>query len=305
MARHAYLISAYDNLYVLTKTIQLLDDWRNDIYIHCDVKMGDLTEWIQDITKKVKSKIVFINRQNVYWGAYSYTDVILNLLQAATMWGGYKYYHLITGTSMPVKTQNEIHDFFDDKENNLLYFHINYDVEKVIQDRVKAYYPFINTPYFRKHKSIKVISLLIGKFQLAVGINRLKKSRLNPIYNGWGWFSIPEDFALYAISCRDEIRHTFNHTLAADEVWIHTIAMNSEFKDRVYGYNGKDDAIDASRHFQDWKRGKPYIFTSEDYNLLMNGNAFWARKFDENKDKKIIDMIFDTLWEKQNNEPGL
>lgn len=88
MARHAYLITAYDNIYVLEKTMQLLDDERNDLYIHCDVKMGDLSEWMQRIAKRIKSKIVFIKRYNVYWGAYSYTDVILELLQIATISGG-------------------------------------------------------------------------------------------------------------------------------------------------------------------------------------------------------------------------
>lgn len=59
---------------------------------------------------------------------------------------------------MPIKTQNIIHNFFDNQDNNLLYFHINYDTSKVIQERVKAYYPFINNIFFRNHKIIKGIS---------------------------------------------------------------------------------------------------------------------------------------------------
>mgnify|MGYP001625640973 CR=1 FL=1 len=98
------------------------------------------------------------------------------------------------------------------------------------------------------------------------------------------------------ISCKKEIEKTFNYTLASDEVWIQTIAMHSDFRKRVYGFNGKDDAIDASKHFIDWTRGCPYVFKEKDYDLLMeNSTAFWARKFDQNKDKKIVDKIFDTL----------
>ncbi len=205
----------------------------------------------------------------------------------------------MTGTSLPIKNQKEIHGFFDTDDMDKLFFHINYDTSKVIQDRVKAYYPFIDCQSFRKHKVLKGISLLIGKMQMLIGIDRTRKSPLTPVYNGWGWFSIPHDFAEYAVSQRVAIRKAFHHTLAADEVWIHTVAMHSPFKARVYGYNGKDDPVDASKHFQDWTRGKPYTFTGEDYELLMNQpNAFWARKFsDQNKD--IVDRIYNKIMQEQ------
>ncbi len=302
MKKHAYLITAYDNIYVLEKTIRLLDNEKNDIFVHCDEKMGNINEFIHKIQATTVSEIVFINRKSICWGEYSYTDVILSLLDVAIK-KEYFYYHLITGTSMPIKTQKHIHTFFETEANEKLYFHINYDASPIIQERVKAYYPLISTKYYRDHKWFKALSLIFGKMQIAFGINRLRKSEFNSIYNGWGWFSIPHDFAVYCVSKRDAIEKTFKYTLASDEVWIHTVAMHSDFKDRVYGYNGKDDPIDASKHFQDWKRGKPYIFTKEDFDLLMKNNpAFWARKFDENKDKEIIDMIYETVMQEQTKE---
>ena len=304
MKKFAYLITAYDNLYILEKTIRLLDNERNDIFIHCDIKMGNIDEFAHKIKKATVSNVEFIERVDVKWGDYTYTDVILNLLNAAIKnTNEYHYYFLITGTSMPIKTQRYIHDFFDNQANGKLYFHINVDTHPIIQERVKAYYPLVSTKYFRKHKWLKGLSLLLGKAQIAFGINRLRNSEFNPIYNGWGWFSIPHDFAVYCLQKRDAIEKTFKYTLASDETWIHTVAMHSNFKDRVYGYNGKDDPIDASKHFQDWNRGKPYTFTKDDFKLIMDDNpAFWARKFDENKDKDIVDMIYDVIQSQQNNQ---
>jgi hypothetical protein len=209
----------------------------------------------------------------------------------------YAWYHLIGGTSLPIKTQDEIHNFFDDESNDKLYFHINYGTYKLIQDRAKAYYPFIETKYYRKCKPLKALSILIGKLEILFGVDRLKNSVLSPLYNGWSWFSVPHDFAIYALGKKELIEHTFNYTLAADEVWIQSVAAHSQkFRDRMYGFNGKDDPIDASKHFQDWKRGKPYVFRKEDYELLMNGNsAFWARKFDADVDREIVDMIYNTI----------
>ena len=38
MGKHAYLIIAHNNFYILKKLIALIDDERNDIYIHVDKK---------------------------------------------------------------------------------------------------------------------------------------------------------------------------------------------------------------------------------------------------------------------------
>ena len=37
--KHAYLIIAHNNFYILEKLIKLIDDKRNDIYIHIDKKI--------------------------------------------------------------------------------------------------------------------------------------------------------------------------------------------------------------------------------------------------------------------------
>ena len=45
------------------------------------------------------------------WGGYSQIRSELILFQSA--WEhGYEYYHLISGVDLPIKTQDEIHEFF-------------------------------------------------------------------------------------------------------------------------------------------------------------------------------------------------
>lgn len=36
MTRHAYLIAAHDNLFVLSTLMRMLDDPRNDLFVHVD-----------------------------------------------------------------------------------------------------------------------------------------------------------------------------------------------------------------------------------------------------------------------------
>lgn len=199
---------------------------------------------------------------------------------------------------MPIKTQEEIHDFFCKDTNKKLYFHINHDISKTIQNRVKAWYPFIDNWGYRNNKVLKLVSLLCGKIQIFFGVNRLKNSSYAAVYNGWSYFSIPSDFACYLLEQRKNIEKTFRYTLASDEVFVQTVAMNSEYRERIYGMQVEENPLDTSKYYQDWERGKPYTFKSDDYTLLLDNSCFWARKFDENIDKEIVDMIYAKLKEK-------
>ena len=59
--KHAYMVMAHDNFNVLNKQLKLLDDERNDFFIHVDVKAGDFDK--QAILAGVeKSKVTFIPR---------------------------------------------------------------------------------------------------------------------------------------------------------------------------------------------------------------------------------------------------
>ena len=39
MQKHAYLIMSHNDFYILEKLLRLLDDRRNDIYVHIDKKV--------------------------------------------------------------------------------------------------------------------------------------------------------------------------------------------------------------------------------------------------------------------------
>lgn len=45
----------------------------------------------------------------------------------------------------------------------------------------------------------------------------------------------------------------------------------------------------------DWHRGSPYIWRISDYDELMKSEFLFARKFDEDVDSQIIDLIVSTL----------
>lgn len=112
MNKHAYLIMTHGDFLLLKKIIELLDDNRNDIFIHFDAKLGIVDE--EEFKKVVKkSNLYFIkNRIDVKWGGASQVSAELELFKSAIE-NEYKYYHLLSGSDLPIKSQNYIHEFFE------------------------------------------------------------------------------------------------------------------------------------------------------------------------------------------------
>lgn len=77
--KHAYLIMAHTNWEQLQKLVALIDDKRNDIYIHIDNKSD-----VSCLSLNARySKLFFIERKNVYWGHVSQICVEMRLFSAA------------------------------------------------------------------------------------------------------------------------------------------------------------------------------------------------------------------------------
>jgi hypothetical protein len=285
MDKHAYLIIAHNEFNLLKKLIILLDDPRNDIYVHVDKKAQDFQiDQFHAVTSH--ARLYFIPRQRVTWSGFSMTDTELILLKEALA-GSYAYYHLLSGADLPIKNQDEIHAFFDDHPGmEFLYYDDKILSHEGFYDRVK-YFHFLQEIIGRSGRRNPLFHL--NKIQLAIqkylGINRIKETR-SKIKKGTTWFSITHDLARYVVSQEHAIRHQYKFTYCADETYLHTLVWNSNFRDRV---------VNSSLRYIDWERGQPYTFRLEDYEMLVNSSAFWARKFSEKVDVKIIDRIFTSL----------
>ena len=84
--------------------------------------------------------------------------------------------------------------------------------------------------------------------------------------------------------------------MCPDEIYKQTFALNSEFKNRLFN---TDYEFDGCLREIDWKRGRPYTWRKEDYEYLAHSNRIFARKFDENVDRAIIDMIINKIKNEQ------
>jgi len=286
MSTHAYLIMAHSQFEQLKKLIMLLDDPRNDIYIHVDAKSLDFDEnQFANITKN--SKYTFIDRKKVTWGSFSQINCELRLLEVATK-EYHDYYHLLSGSDLPIKSQDVIHSFFEENRGwEFLDFHKGAMDKKSYRDRIQLFH-FLQEFIGKKENNPSLFYIEQGllKLQEIFHINRIEKSGFE-YKKGTNWFSITHDLALFVLSQSPQIQKDYRYTLCADEIFLHTLAWNSEFKNRLIG--------ESKRIL---KKTRPYTFRLEDYNSLMSSQHFWARKFNEDIDPNIVSKIFDQFVHK-------
>lgn len=289
MNKHAYLIIAHNNVEQLKILLKLLDYKYNDIYVHIDLKYkyNDFNV----LYKFVKySKLKIYQKIDVKWGGYSQIEVELFLLKKAIT-KNYKYYHLISGADLPLKSQKYIHEFFE-KNSDIEFIDIdNSDKsdETEIVRRIKYYYIF--TDYSRtKNKFISLLKRYITTsvvvLQKIFNINRCNKNFLYK--KGSQWFSITHNCALYIINNEPKIKKMCNYGKCVDEIFLQTLVYNSDFYKNIYSSKEK---YNLAMRFIDWKHGNPYVFKKDDFDRLIKSDALFARKFDINIDADIIHLI--------------
>ncbi|MBR1872556.1 MAG: hypothetical protein IJ795_05055 [Bacteroidales bacterium] len=114
MKRHAYLILAHACPEQLRKLLSLLDDGRNSIFVHIDAKAGFGGEVLEGACRYSDVHLVE-PRLKVSWGGVSIMRATIAMLEAAASVGQFDYYHLLSGMDLPIKGQDEIHAFFDER----------------------------------------------------------------------------------------------------------------------------------------------------------------------------------------------
>lgn len=292
MSRHAYLILAHSRFGQLAKLLKMLDDERNDIFVHIDASATGFDKAAFDGVCK-RSRLEFIEpRIEVNWGGISIMRAELALLEACCKAGDYAYCHLLSGMDLPIKSQDCIHEFFDAHQG---FEFLNFWKMKSHTHRRFRYYTLYPEGAGKFWQNIA--NSAFKGLQMAVGhtINDGIEFKFAS-----QWFSITGGCAAYVVSRREWLETVFRHTNTADEIFLATLLWSSPYREKLYDateyvQNSEIDS-EAALRFIDWTRGEsvrhPWTFRASDWDLLMSVPHFWARKFDENVDAEIIDRLY-------------
>lgn len=286
--KHAYLIMAHNNPKVLNVLLSMLDDARNDIYLHIDKKSTILDPLL--IKDSVRAaRLFFVKQMDNLWGEYSLVDCELRLIKAALKSKTeYSRIHLLSGVDLPIKTQDEIHDFFD-KHKTEEFINIE-DIEtKEARERISWYLNETRASSFSKYYC-KINNILIDRFK------RFRNRKLKAVKTAQ-WFSVTPDLANYLWKKRGFIKRHFRYTDCPDENFLGTTLYGTKYWNNFSKLYGYENGNMSNMRLIDWKRGtgnSPYTFKSDDIGVILNSPMLFARKFsDENFD--IVEAIGENI----------
>lgn len=288
--RQAYMIIAHHHIPLLKKLVAALDIPENDIFIHFD--KAHYTDEVRTITTS-RAKLTIVSEIAVHWGSYSMVRCELLLLKLAAQ-TKHSYYHLLSGDDLPLKSAEEIYDFFEHTDKQYVAFH-----EPQLPERFYdwVYYSHISREKFRTGKGIlkplngwyRLVDRTGVRVQKLLGLKKEKK-HFPEVQKGYQWFSITEDFAQYILSLEKEIEEDFEYTYIPDETVIPTVLLNSPFlKDQAAP--DKCKSPEQTMRYIDWKRGGPYTFRIGDLEELRSCGCMFARKFSPLVDNEIIEAL--------------
>lgn len=273
--KHAYLILAHGNWELLKLLISAIDDERNDIFVHIDSKVKVLP----DLSTAKAGLNVLRNRVKVYWGDVSVVEAEYALFEAAFSKGGYSYYHVLSGSDLPIKSQDYIHHFCDENQGREF---IGYTFTGMSPETVRKAQRWHLFPHsFRRRSPFRAISL---RFQEAFGMYR---NRDTVFQKGSQWVSITPELVSLVLSRKGWALKTFSHTFCADEIFVQTICWNSPLRKNIH--NTEADAAGCLRAIG-WRNGCLYDWSAEDLQTLKESEALFARKFNL-KDKAFLQEV--------------
>ncbi len=283
--KHAYLILAHNEFWLLQTLISCLDDPRNDIYVHIDQKVTEMPELH---TTQAGLKIIE-KRIDIRWGGFSMVEAEFALFEEAAKHGPYQYYHLLSGVDLPIKSQDYIHAFCDENAGKEFIGYTLTDLTPELIRRTQRWHLF--PEHFGRNRSIySVIRSACIKMQEWLHIRR---NRDTPFKKGSQWVSITEDMTRYLLAHKDWVYQIFRNTFVPDESVMQTLAWMSPYREHLF--NIESDSAGCMRcigwrevpGMQTWQL---LDWAAADYETLASSPALFARKFNS-RDKAFIEKI--------------
>lgn len=257
------------------------------ILIHVDKKSN-----ISSFYEKFGSnkKVHFIqNRIDVQWGGYSQIEATLELLKIAENFD-YKYFSLLSGDDIPLKSVYEIEGTLNQSQVEYL----GHDNIINPTPRVQYIYPKC---FFAKNKTIyQKVKCKIFHLMHNIGLLKQNLDGIPKLYKGTSWFSLTKEAIVYILEYLQDnpaYDRSFRHSYCGDEVYFHTIIYNSQFKDRLnldYELNPPAMAL----RYIDWRTGPdfPRTLDSSDFQKMKSSGLLFARKVDSDISEVQLSQFF-------------
>lgn len=299
MEKIAYLILVHEDPQNLSRLINALD-YQADFYIHVDLK-ADINKFKQKVLNK--NNIHFIQARNhVFWAGFSQVTAIKALLYAVLSSNTqYKRFVYLSGSDYPLKSNEEIHYFFDtNKEVEFIRgFNVTESGSETYDKHIRNYhfYEYFSKSVFLNKWVRRLLKYSVGLMPLKKRYIEIEDGRLD-IYHGSSWWVLTPACASEMVDLMERYESVldtyFNYSFAADEKYFHTLFFHSSFKNNTVDQGpGILEEISTAKwanvHHIHPSLAKWY--TDSDVEEVFSSPKLFIRKVNTHDSTKLLDMI--------------
>jgi hypothetical protein len=272
----AHLILAHNYPAQLERLINRLAHPDADVYIHLDKKtLRPQFEHLQQLPN-----VFFIqNRVKVYWGSYNIVQATLNAFNEILQSGKtYQFINLLSGQDYPLVSSAYIHDYLKANQGTAFMNYALFDPAWTeALPRIREYH--LNSLQIKGRYMVqKLINKILPRRTLPNALIPVGRSQ---------WFTISTCHVRYIVDYWESNPHLqrfIKLTWAPDEFIFQTILYNSMYREQM---------VNNDLRYIDWSESRvsPKTLTIGDAKQLLASGKLFARKFDQNKDVSILNLL--------------
>jgi hypothetical protein len=274
----AYLIRAHYAPAQLGRLVDRLDSENAAFFIHISARTSGGTHSKMQQAVGERANVQWVERVATYYAGFSLVQSTIVGLQAIAAAEPTSHTVILSGQDYPARPTPEIEQFFQQQPGKSFVEHFVLPVadkwpgEHGGLDRIRYRY------FERINYKTRTLRLPILRRRFPPG--------LQP-YGGGAWCALSHDAVRYITSFVDQkpdVVRFFRHVKIPDEIFMHTVLLNSPLRDTVVG----NDV-----HYIDWSHGgaHPKTLGTEDYDRILESGKLFARKFDVRYDTTILDLL--------------
>jgi Core-2/I-Branching enzyme len=257
----------------LNQLIDALTCPNHIIYVNVDLKSKI------DIGKINTSAKLIKKRNKIFWSDFSQVQAILNsLLEIEKDNVEYGHLAIISAQDYPIVGNAKI---FQEIEQGKEYLNYSLIAKHAwdCEDRFHYY-------HFRRNKYFMKLSDYLTKVMRIFGWKRKLLPNYIP-YGGSSWWMITKPcvkYILQHVKENTDYNRFFKRVTCADELFFHTIILNSPFKENV---------INNSFHYIDWTNcvSSPNVLKKTDFEKIIASNKLFCRKLALPESNELIEKL--------------
>lgn len=273
----AIIISTYKNPEYLQRLIDFFSK-KYHVFVHLDSKSKIQTSFF-----KHKKNVHIYKKYRICWGSYNHLLAILFLLREAMKYSDINYFHIISGSDLPVKKIEDYDKFENNQQIYMEHLKLPQDLNFLRRYQYGTRFPNMD----QRARLVKIVNQVYQVFKRP---NKLLGGTFtdSQIYKGLIWLSLPRNAVEYVFKYneKNDFLKNIYHVSLPEEIFFQTILENSYFKK----YIAKNNLV-----YNDWTKKRngslPAILDSSDYMKIISSDSYFARKIDPVISKDLIDSI--------------